>query len=119
MPFGLQPLDLLVIVVVALVIFGPKRLPQIGRWLGKAFSSFRKGAHDLADGFAGETRAQDRGSDTTTPAAAEKTDKPPNSPEEGAAAGDSQNVSARCSACGATNPPDARFCCRCGARLTT
>ena len=31
MPFGLQPLHLLVIAIVALLIFGPKRLPEVGK----------------------------------------------------------------------------------------
>ncbi|MEW5721109.1 MAG: twin-arginine translocase TatA/TatE family subunit, partial [Chloroflexota bacterium] len=35
MPFGLQPTHLLIIVVVALLIFGPSRLPEIGKAMGK------------------------------------------------------------------------------------
>ena len=101
MPFGLQPLDLIVIVVVALVIFGPKRLPQLGRWLGKTFSSFRKGARDLADGFADETRP---------PA--------PNGTNPSDVATPPRAVELRCTACNAVNPASARFCNQCGTRLT-
>jgi sec-independent protein translocase protein TatA len=39
--FGLQ--ELLVILVIALVIFGPSKLPQIGSGLGKAIRDFKKG----------------------------------------------------------------------------
>ena len=117
MPFGLQPLDLIVIVVVALVIFGPKRLPQLGRWLGKTFSSFRKGARDLADGFTEETRAQDAGG---TGANTPGTGGTPSG--TGASAPDAapapRPAGIFCTACGAANPADARFCNKCGTRLT-
>jgi sec-independent protein translocase protein TatA len=41
--FGLGFQELLVILVIALIIFGPSRLPQIGSSLGKAIRDFRKG----------------------------------------------------------------------------
>lgn len=49
MPFDLQPLHLVAIVIVALVIFGPTGLPQLGRWIGRAFTEFRKGAREMTD----------------------------------------------------------------------
>ena len=42
--FGLQELG--VILVIALIIFGPSKLPQIGSGLGKAIRDFRKGVSD-------------------------------------------------------------------------
>ncbi len=39
--FGLQPLHLIVILAIALIVFGPSRLPEIGRALGKSISEFR------------------------------------------------------------------------------
>ncbi len=129
MPFGLQPLDLIVIVVVALVIFGPKRLPQLGRWLGKTFSAFRKGARDLTDGFAEETKAQDSAGTGTnaaqtgakaagiaTTAPDTGTDAaPPGAPPESAPGPAAAGI--LCTTCGASNPADARFCNKCGTRL--
>lgn len=41
--FGLGVPELLVILVIALVIFGPSKLPQIGSGLGKAIRDFKKG----------------------------------------------------------------------------
>jgi sec-independent protein translocase protein TatA len=35
------PLELLVVLIIALVIFGPKRLPELGRSLGKGIREFR------------------------------------------------------------------------------
>jgi sec-independent protein translocase protein TatA len=125
MPFGLQPLDLIVIVVVALVIFGPKRLPQLGRWLGKTFSSFRKGARDLADGFTEETRTQDASGTAGNAAgsgagAAEPTPGSNAGPTADTAAGPAAHPTGGifCTACGTANPADARFCNKCGTRLT-
>lgn len=40
---GLSPLELGVIVLVIVVLFGAKRLPDLGSGLGKAISNFRKG----------------------------------------------------------------------------
>lgn len=41
--FGLGFQELLIILLIALIIFGPARLPQIGSGLGKAIRDFRKG----------------------------------------------------------------------------
>jgi sec-independent protein translocase protein TatA len=45
----LQPTHLLIILVVALVVLGPKRLPEAGRSLGKSLRDFKdalNGSHD-------------------------------------------------------------------------
>ncbi len=41
--FGLGFQELLIILVIALIIFGPSKLPQIGSGLGKALRDFKKG----------------------------------------------------------------------------
>lgn len=41
--FGLGFYELLFILVIALIVFGPGKLPQIGSGLGKAIHDFRKG----------------------------------------------------------------------------
>ena len=41
--FGLGFQELLIILVVVLIVFGPGRLPQIGSGLGKAIRDFKKG----------------------------------------------------------------------------
>ena len=38
---------LIILVVVALIVFGPKRLPELGHGLGKAITEFKKGVTDL------------------------------------------------------------------------
>ena len=39
--------ELLIIVVIALVVFGPKRLPELGRTIGKGLREFRRASNDL------------------------------------------------------------------------
>ena len=41
--FGLGFQELLIILIIALIIFGPAKLPQIGSGLGKAIRDFKKG----------------------------------------------------------------------------
>ena len=41
-----QPMHLIVILVVALLVFGPKKLPELGKGLGEAISGFKKAMHE-------------------------------------------------------------------------
>lgn len=102
MPFGIQPLHIIVIVVVALIIFGPSRLPEIGRGLGKALNEFRKGTKEMTEGFRDEV-ARPAESMPTAPAAG-----PVQQPVAG---------SNFCTQCGASNPVGSKFCNKCGAQL--
>jgi sec-independent protein translocase protein TatA len=43
---GLGPVELIIILVIVLLIFGPMKLPQIGDALGKSVRSFRKAVSD-------------------------------------------------------------------------
>jgi sec-independent protein translocase protein TatA len=44
--FGHTP-ELIIVLVVALLIFGPKKLPEMGSAIGKTVKSFRKGMNEL------------------------------------------------------------------------
>ena len=44
--FGLGPMEIGIIVIVALVIFGPKKLPGLGKSMGEAIKGFKKGIND-------------------------------------------------------------------------
>lgn len=43
--------ELILILLIALVVFGPSKLPQVGRSFGEAIKEFRKGSKDLTDEF--------------------------------------------------------------------
>ncbi|GAA5336092.1 MULTISPECIES: TatA/E family twin arginine-targeting protein translocase [Thermus] len=41
--------EILVILVVALLIFGPKKLPELGRSLGQSIREFKRGAQEIRE----------------------------------------------------------------------
>jgi sec-independent protein translocase protein TatA len=57
-PVGWQ--EMVVIFVVALVLFGPRKLPELGRTLGKAISEFRRASNELKSTFEREMQAIER-----------------------------------------------------------
>jgi sec-independent protein translocase protein TatA len=105
MPFGIQPMHLLVIGIVALVLFGPSRLPELGRGLGRAMTEFRKGAQAMTEGFREEVTPSKGGTDAQQRLSA---------PDQPAA---HVEVTRSCPACGTTHHVQARVCIQCGAPL--
>jgi sec-independent protein translocase protein TatA len=55
--FGLGTPELLIIMAIAFLIFGGKKLPEIGAGLGKGISSFKKGIKEIEED---ETNASPR-----------------------------------------------------------
>jgi len=51
--------EIIFIMVIALLIFGPKRLPEIGRTLGKGMAEFRKATNDLKQTITTELTIED------------------------------------------------------------
>jgi len=47
MPLGLHLPELIIVLAVALLIFGPKKLPEMGSAIGKSIKEFRKGMNEL------------------------------------------------------------------------
>jgi Tat protein translocase TatB subunit len=47
--FGIGFSELLVILVIALVVLGPKRLPEVARALGRGLAEFRRATADITD----------------------------------------------------------------------
>lgn len=52
--------EIAVIFLVALVLFGPKKLPELGRTIGKAMTEFRRASNDLRSTFEREMHSLER-----------------------------------------------------------
>jgi sec-independent protein translocase protein TatA len=89
MPFGLQPTHLILILVVALLIFGPSRLPEIGRSFGSMLREFQTATKEATQGF----------TEGISPAPVKK-EEPATVP---------------CKNCGKALPIGSKFCAECGA----
>ncbi len=123
MPLGIQPIHIVIIVVVAFLIFGGSKLPEMGRSAGKAITEFRKGAREMTDGFREEV-GQAGGAQTAAPII-----QPPLAPIKTTQMASTLETSAPgqisfaapanrfCIQCGAPNQSDARFCSSCGVKL--
>ncbi len=90
--FGLQPTHLVIILVVALLIFGPSRLPEIGRAMGKTIREFQSATKEATQGLSAELQKP------VEPVAAE----PPKSQTS-------------CKSCGKPMEVGMKFCPECGA----
>jgi sec-independent protein translocase protein TatA len=54
--FGLGPMEMMIVLVIAVLLFG-KRLPEVGRSLGKGLIEFKKGLNDIKSEVDGATYA--------------------------------------------------------------
>lgn len=79
MPSSLGPAEILVILVVALIVLGPKRLPEAGRQVGKALTEVRRWSRDIQ----GEMRGAFDSSVSTPPRAELPSSSPTTLPSEG------------------------------------
>jgi len=58
--FGsIGPMELILIFVVALLVFGPKKLPEIGRSVGKAIREFKKTSEEIKSRIEEEIEASE------------------------------------------------------------
>ena len=107
MPFGIQPIHIVIIIIVALLIFGPRRLPEVGRWVGRSITEFRKGTQEMTTALhEGMTEAQMSEAQKNTIAKPE--------PSQSVPANNPFTNGKYCTKCGSPNPQDAAFCHKCG-----
>jgi sec-independent protein translocase protein TatA len=48
MPFNIGPMELIVVLVIALVVLGPKKLPEVGKSLGKGMREFKESLSNIS-----------------------------------------------------------------------
>jgi sec-independent protein translocase protein TatA len=90
--FGLGMQEMIVIFVIALLIFGPKKLPDLGRSLGRGLAEFKRASEELKQGLAVELSAEeekaaavaheDRRPPTTDAPSTESAEVKPKGPDE-------------------------------------
>lgn len=72
--------ELIIIFIIALVVFGPRKLPELGRSLGRSLTEFKRASNDLRSTLEEEIRIEDaRPPDPPKPKAAEPAEVPGNS----------------------------------------
>ena len=49
MPFNIGPMELFIVLVIVLVLFGAKRVPEIGASIGKGIREFKRSLTDTSD----------------------------------------------------------------------
>jgi len=86
--FGIGMTELMVILVIGLLVLGPKRLPELARSLGRGLAEFRRASNDLRREF---TNVADDANiappQVGAPERADDDPKPAQEPTEGAPAG--------------------------------
>ena len=65
MPFGIGPLELVIVLVIVMLIFGVGKLSDIGGALGKSIREFRKSSMDDAQEQASVSKESKEGKTTT------------------------------------------------------
>lgn len=106
-PFGLGPMELVIILLVMVMLFGATRLADLGGSLGKGIKEFRQNIKDEDAPAAPPSTVS-----VATPAA-----RPPMATSSN---GGPETVAAiKCPSCGSLNPVGARHCNQCGVSIAT
>lgn len=63
-PIGMP--ELVIILVIALIIFGPRKLPELGKSLGRSLNEFKRASADLQNTLEQEIKLEEQKEQTTT-----------------------------------------------------
>jgi TatA/E family protein of Tat protein translocase len=75
--------ELIIILTIALIIFGPRKLPELGRSLGKSLSEFKRASNELKNTLDEEIRMEDqRSAERQRPSEPAVTPAPPVPPAD-------------------------------------
>jgi sec-independent protein translocase protein TatA len=68
--------EMLIILVIALIIFGPRKLPELGRSLGKSLAEFKRASNELKNTLEEEIRLDEQRTTQETAKAKEPSSTP-------------------------------------------
>jgi sec-independent protein translocase protein TatA len=77
--------ELMIIFIVALIIFGPRKLPELGRSLGKSLAEFKRASNELRNTLEDEIRLEEQREARVAARAPDATTKPGPTPVDAAA----------------------------------
>ena len=112
MVFGMGPLELMIILGIALLIFGPKNLPKLGKSLGQTVKNVREGMEGDEEEEPKKVEAAAEPTPAPEPVVAE-----PVVETVAAVADEAEEDVVFCGECGAKNPASSSFCSKCGSKL--
>src|SRR5260370_8215630 len=72
--------ELIIIFVIALIIFGPRKLPELGRSLGKSIAEFKRASNELRSTLEEEIRLEERKPAPSTAVPPAPVTAPPDAP---------------------------------------
>ena len=77
-PIGMQ--ELIIIFVIALIVFGPRKLPELGRSLGRSINEFKRASNELKSTLEDEVRVEEQRTAAPHPAASDPVREPSQEP---------------------------------------
>ena len=106
--FGIGPMELLVVAVLALLVFGPGKLPEIAAGAGKALREFPKVTSEVTSEFSSSMNAEREQPADPAPSTFSAAPQPTGFETPSA------TETRTCTLCSAQNPVKNRFCAECG-----
>ena len=73
--------ELIIILVIALIIFGPRKLPELGKSLGRSLNEFKRASTDLQNTLEQEIRLEEEKETQAKPRQADATSQSADNPE--------------------------------------
>lgn len=109
--FGVGPAEIILILVVALIVFGPGKLPEIGSTLGKSIREFKRATSEMTEEL---TQSMNEVRKPIEEVRRLPLDVEPEAPPRAVASLEAGRV---CPICATSNPSENKFCGSCGAQL--
>ena len=86
MPFNVGPVELIIVLIIALLVIGPRRLPEMGNAVGKTIREFRKASTDISEATTLEPEAKPAAAPPAAPSPSPDVAAPQAAPAESPAA---------------------------------